>query len=99
LAWFVAGSASGRLSFFSKKLRNKQVTNFCACRRDAQHQCFQDFLDERNLLVSPPWYFLYQALNKLRQDQATALACVPVRRSFPWCPMVDQVEEDYPSGL
>jgi hypothetical protein len=77
---------------------NKQVPRFCAWRRDTQSQgnAFQISWTKEICWLNPPWALLHQALNKLRQDQATALACVPVWRSAPWWSMVEQMADTPP---
>jgi hypothetical protein len=66
---------------------NRQVEKFCAWRLDNKSlgNAWQISWGKLGIcFLNPPWALLHTALNKLRQDKATALACIPVWRSAPW---------------
>ena len=73
------------LNFFANKW-NRQTKKYCSWRRDrnSQGNAWKLRWDKQTNWLNPPWELIPRALNKLQQDKATALVCLPMWKSAPW---------------
>jgi hypothetical protein len=59
---------------------NKKCKNFCSWRTDlsSKGNAFQIHWASQPNWMNPPWELIPRALQKLKADKATALACLPI---------------------
>ena len=65
---------------------NRQVKTFCSWRTDllSKGDAFQTNWAHYRCWLNPPWEIIPRCLQKVQQDHATALVCLPVWQSAPW---------------
>jgi hypothetical protein len=75
--------------------RNKQIPKYCSWRIDPKSlgNAWQLNWGGQVNWLNPPWECVQRALQKLQQDRATALVCLPVWKSAPWWRLVRQMQK------
>jgi hypothetical protein len=73
------------LDLFANKW-NRQTKKYCSWRQDrnSQGNAWKLRWDKQTNWLNPPWELIPRALNKLQQDKATAMVCLPMWKSAPW---------------
>ena len=66
--------------------RNRQVKTFCSWRADllSKGNAFQISWSNYRCWLNPPWDIIPRCLQKVQEDKATALVCLPIWMSAPW---------------
>ena len=73
------------VDLFSNR-HNSQVKQFCSWRVDPKSlgNAFAIKWTGKKCWLNPPWEMIPRCLQKLQEDNATALVCLPIWRSAPW---------------
>ena len=73
------------LDLFANRM-NRQTKQFCSLHVDSRSRgdAFNNNWARTTNWMNPPWEIIPQCLEKLKNDQATALVCLPGWRHAPW---------------
>ena len=65
---------------------NRQTKKYCSWRQDrnSQGNAWKLRWDKQTNWLNPQWELIPTALNKLQQEKATAMICLPMWKSAPW---------------
>ena len=74
-----------QLDLFASR-NNRKCKNFCSWLTDllSKGNAFQINWASQPNWMNPPWELIPRALQKLKTDKATALACLPIWPASPW---------------